>query len=120
MKRRDDPENFQPGRLSENGTIRKMAQLGEVIRQWGIYLVLAWFVGSATGWIPSPLTALSKQITEHDAVVQRVILERVARDREVAHALRQLAEQMTEIGRVNKLSVCAAVKDYDVRRECLR
>ena len=107
-----------------NGVLDRLERAGRIMSVYGNTIMLLLFIGFFTGWLPSPLLRTTEGIAStlhvHDARVTEVIARQVAADERAAGALTALADQMRRQTNVLKLSVCAALRDPEVRRTCLR
>lgn len=107
-----------------NGRLDQIERLGRIISAFGVPLMLLVFVGWYAGWIPSPLLRTAESIAttlkDHDGRVGQVIEARRADDERLAETFRAFTEQIRRQTNVLKLSVCAQLRDADVRAQCLK
>lgn len=110
--------------MNTNHHLDRLERLGRIISAFGVPLMLLVFVGWYSGWIPSPLLTTAQSIAKtlelHDGRVGDVIQRRAVSDERLAEAFRMFGEQLRRQTNVLKLSVCANLRDADVRAACLR
>lgn len=103
--------------MAANGHLDRIERLGRLISAFGVPLMLLVFVGWYAGWIPSPLLrtaeAIAKTLNGHD---QRAAIS----EKHLLETLRGLDEQVRRQTNVLKLSICADLRDPDVRAACLK
>ena len=110
--------------MAGNGQLDRIERLGRIISAFGVPLMLLVFVGWYAGWVPSPLLrtaeSIAKTLEIHDGRVGEVIQRRAVADERLADAFKMFGEQLRRQTNVLKLSVCANLRDPDVRAACLR
>ena len=110
--------------MAGNGQLDRIERLGRIISAFGVPLMLLVFVGWYAGWVPSPLLrtaeSIAKTLESHDGRVGEVIQRRAVADKDLAEAFKMFGEQLRRQTNVLKLSVCANLRDPDVRAACLR
>ena len=110
--------------MAGNGQLDRIERLGRIISAFGVPLMLLVFVGWYAGWVPSPLLrtaeSIAKTLESHDGRVGEVIQRRAVADKDLAEAFKLFGEQLRRQTNVLKLSVCANLRDPDVRAACLR
>lgn len=114
------PSTTGPG----NGRLDQIERCGRIISAFGVPLMLLVFVGWYSGWLPSPLLRTAENIAttleKHDGRVGDVIQRRTISDERLVEAFKVFGEQLRRQTNVLKLSVCANLRDADVRAACLR
>jgi len=104
----------------ENGTLLgRLERAGRLVNSLGLTtVVVIWVLVRESGYLPTPAVGA---IQAHDAKVQTLVAQRVASDREVSEALRQLSAQLGEQNRINLTLLCHALaKDDAGRRACFQ
>lgn len=107
-----------------NGYLDRMERFGRLMSVYGNTVMLLVFIGFFTGWLPSPLLRATERIADtlktHDERVGNVIEARARTDQLLADALKVSGDQMRRQTNVLKLSVCASLRDADLRATCLK
>jgi hypothetical protein len=73
-----------------------------------------------TGYLPSVVTRIEAQLSEHRSDVGRLVVQRSQEQVELIGALKRLTEEIGARNRRDKLRECAEIRDGELRRECLR
>lgn len=108
--------------ITGNGWPARLRALSDFVQKPGgmAMLFLAFCLAVYTGYIPSETTALAGQLRAHDASHASLAKERLEVDRQVAEALKGIHRVISDRERRDRLRECEAIKDADLRRECLR
>ena len=103
-----------------NGWIERARAIMSIVNSVLIapFMVIV-FVGWASGWIPSPITAIAEDLKSHDARVDKLIEKRLETDKQLNEILGQLKIELSRSSRVRLIKECSDIKDEQVRRRCL-
>ena len=103
-----------------NGWIERARAIMSIVNSVLIapFMVIV-FVGWASGWIPSPITAIASDLKSHDARVDKLIEKRLEIEKQLNAVLEKLSTEIGRSSRVRLIKECSDIKDEQVRRRCL-
>jgi hypothetical protein len=121
-ERRDDRQHRRATDLPFfNGKMERARALVKLLTDLGMgpFVVLV-VLGMVTGYVPSPLTTILDVLRGHVGDVKEVVRVRAASDQELIKVLTRLGDRLDRQDRRSAMRECEAIKDAELRRECLR
>jgi galactitol-specific phosphotransferase system IIC component len=98
-----------------NGAERRLLLVGKTVREIGVpTLMLGVFVGWMSGWIPSPITAMAKDVS----MMQADWRSHVSDVSESTKVMRVLAGEIHEQNRILRFKECSQITDRSERHLC--
>ena len=106
-RRHTDAPDFN-GLPERNGWERRVYLAGKLIRDVGVTtIMLGIFVGWASGWIPSPLTRMERDLQTHVGDMGKT-----------TESLSNLAKELRERNRILRIQECSPLPNDRERRRC--